>query len=343
MMRAVQLNRFGPAREVLAVATDVSKPSPVRGELLIEVKAASVNPVDCAIRRGYGKDVFRAKGQVGEDPFPIRLGRDASGVVAGIGEGTETFKIGDQVYTAPTRATQAEFIAVDQAEVAHMPHTLNFVQAASLPFVALTTWSALVGQVGMTPQSARGLRVVITRGAGGVGSFAIQLMKAWGAHVAATCSTRNVDFVRSLGADVVIDHTRTSVKKSLHDYDVVLDGTFDMEADLLDCLKVNSNAAYITLTSPKVRLADEFGLEDGLRRAEDLLSQRVAVQAEFGRRYYWGFMRPDGAALAEVANLVDSGKVRAIVDRVFALTDVAAAHEYSESGEARGKVVLDFS
>jgi NADPH:quinone reductase-like Zn-dependent oxidoreductase len=343
-MRAVELNEFGPAREVLAVVSDAQKPTPASGEVLIEVMAASVNPVDCAIRRGYGKEVFRAKGQVGQTPFPIRLGRDAAGIVVGVGDGVVGgFRVGDHVFTAPARATQAEFIVADAAEVAQMPRTLDFIQAASLPFVAMTAWNALVGQIGLTPDKARGLRVVITRGAGGVGSFAIQLMKAWGAYVATTCSTRNEEFVRSLGADVVVDYTRMSVKASLRDYDIVLDASFDLEADLLDSLKVNGDAAYITITSPKVRLADEFGLEEGLRRADELFAQRAAEQFRLGRRYYWGFMRPDGAALQEIAGLVDSAKIRPVVDRVFPLAEVAAAHEYSESGVARGKVVLDLS
>jgi len=341
-MRAVELKSFGSAQEVLTVVSDAHKPSPAPGEVLIEVRAASVNPVDCAIRRGYGRDVFRGKGQVGTQAFPIRLGRDAAGVIAALGEHVAGFSIGDRVYTAPTRATQAEFIVADALEVARMPPALDFIQAASLPFVAMTAWNALVGQVGVTPQAARGMRVLITRGAGGVGSFAIQLMKAWGAHVASTCSSRNVEFVRSLGADEVIDYARTRVQEALKDYDVVLDGSFDMETDLLQTLKTHANAAYVSITSPKVRLADEFGLEEGSRRAERLLAARVAEQARLGRRYFWGFMRPDGAALARVADLVSRGRIRPLVDRVFPLADVALAHEYCEGGMARGKIMLDF-
>jgi len=341
-MRAVELKSFGSAQEVLTVVSDAHKPSPAPGEVLIEVRAASVNPVDCAIRRGYGREVFRGKGQVGAQAFPIRLGRDAAGIVAALGEHVDGFRVGDRVYTAPTHATQAEFIVADALEVAHMPPALDFIQAASLPFVALTTWNALVGQVALTPHAAAGMRVVITRGAGGVGSFAIQLMKAWGAYVAATCSTRNVEFVRALGADEVIDYTCTRALEALNDYDVVLDSAFDMETDLLKTLKTHASAAYITITSPKVRLADEFGLKEGLRRAEELLTTRVVEQARLGRRYFWSFMRPDGAALAQVADLVSRGRIRPLVDRVFPLADVALAHEYCEGGMARGKIMLDF-
>lgn len=342
-MRAVELTRFGAAADVLRVVENAERPAPGPGEVLIQVRAASVNPVDCAIRRGYGKDVFRSKGQVGTEPFPMRLGRDAAGVVAALGPGVTSFAVGDRVYSAPTRATQADFIAVAAAELAVMPRNLDFVAAASLPFVAMTTWNALVNQVGVTPKRAAGMRIVVTRGAGGVGSFAIQLMKAWGAHVATTCSTRSVDFVRSLGADVIVDYSRSKVGDELRDYDVVLDGSFDLEAELLGTLKTAANAAYITITSPKIRLADEFGLDEGLRRADELLADRVAAQATLGRRYFWGFMRPDGAALSRVAELVEQGAIRPVVDRVFRLAEIAAAHDYCESGLARGKIVIDFS
>lgn len=342
-MRAVEFNRFGGAREVLEVVTDALKPAPGPGELQINVRAASVNPVDCAIRRGYGKEVFRGKGQVGAQAFPIRLGRDAAGVVVGLGDGVEGFDIGDRVFTAPARATQAEFIVAAAAEVTHMPRTLDFIQAASLPFVAMTAWNALVSQAGVTPERAPGMRILITRGAGGVGSFAIQLMKAWGAYVASTCSTRNVEFVRSLGADEVVDHTNSTITESLQSFDVVLDAIFDREAELLDILKTQAGAVYVTITSPKIRLADEFGLEEGFRRADQLLAERMSAQAQLGRRYIWGFMRPDGRALAQVAALVDRGLIRPVIDRVFPLIEVAAAHEYCEAGVARGKILLDLT
>lgn len=340
-MRAVEFRRFGAAAEVLEIVQGVPVPSPAPGEVQIRVLATSVNPSDCAIRGGYGREVFRHKGQVGTQPFPQRVGRDAAGVITAVAPGVDRFKPGDAVFTAPTRATLAEYICADAREVALAPRNLDSLAAASLPFVALTTWTALCRQVGLTAETAAGKRVVITRGAGGVGSFAIQLMKAWGAHVASTCSTRNVDFVRSLGADVVVDVTRDRVSDVLRDYDVVLDGAPDMEADMLAALKSGDGAAYVTIVSPKIRLIDELGVDEGTRRAESLLAQRVAEQRALGRRYLWGFMQPDGEALAVVAGLVEAGRIRPIIDRVFPLVRIAAAHEYCESGQARGKIVVD--
>jgi len=340
-MRAVEFNRFGAARDVLEIVGDLPVPVPSEREVQILVHAASVNPSDCAIRGGYGKEIFRSKGQVGDSQFPQRLGRDAAGVVTAVGSAVRNFAPGDAVFTAPTRATLAQYICVDAAEVASMPSNLDFISAASLPFVALTTWTALVSQVGMNAQTTPGKRVIVTRGAGGVGSFAIQLMKAWGAFVATTCSTRNVDLCRSLGADVVVDYTRERVSDSLHDYDVVLDGAFDLQEEMLGALKKQAGASYITIVSPKVRLADEFGLEEGARRAAALFADAVEQQAKLGRRYFWGFMQPDGAALSQVGALVSEGRIRPMVDRVYPLDQIADAHEYCESRQARGKIVID--
>lgn len=342
VMRAVEFNRYGTAKDVLELVRDAPVPTPQPHEILIHVRAASVNPVDCAIRSGYGKEVFRSKGQVGSDHFPMRLGRDAAGVVTAVGGNVTAYKPDDVVFTAPTRATMADYICVDAAEAAPMPKSLDFVRAASLPFVAMTTWSALVDQVGLSAATTPGKRVLIARGAGGVGSFAIQLMKAWGAHVAATCSTRNVEFVKNLGADIVVDYTKQNVSDVLKDYDVVFDSAFDMEDALLSTLKIGADASYVTIVSPKVKLADEFGVSEGLKRAEELLQQRVAQQRALGRRYYWNFMQPNGTALAEVGRLVNRGAIKPVIDRVYPLAEIADAHEYCERRVARGKIVLNF-
>jgi NADPH:quinone reductase-like Zn-dependent oxidoreductase len=325
-VRAVEFNAYGAACEVLEIARAAPPAPPGADEVLIAVKAASVNPVDCAIRSGYGKEVFRSKGQVGRGEFPIRLGRDAAGLVEAVGSAVHAFRPGDRVFTAPTGAAMAELIKVNAAEVAPAPADLDFVAAASIPFVAMTAWNALVNQSGLSPLNARGKRVVIARGAGGVGSFAIQLMKAWGAWVATTCSTGNVDFVRGLAADVAVDYRRQRVADELHGYDAVLNGSFDLEEELLTALKTYADASYVTITSPKVRLADEFGLEEGLRRADETLRTIQEAQRRLGRRYYWGFMKPDGAALGEVASLLAAGKIRPIVDRVYPAAEIVAAH-----------------
>ncbi len=342
-MRAIEFTGYGPAAQVLSLVLDA--PPPIAGptEVLIQVLAASVNPVDCAIRSGYGKEVFRVKGQVGPNLFPQRLGRDAAGIVRAVGAGVVEFQPGDRVYCAPARATQADLIAVEASEVAHMPVALTFVEAASLPFVALTAWSALVGQAGLNAASAGNKRVMITRGAGGVGSFAIQLLKAWGAYVVTTCSSRNVDYVRQLEPDLIIDYTQESISAAVDNIDVALDSSFNTESALLATLKTHADASYVSIVSPKMRLIDEFGLEEGVRRADEQLADRVRSQAKLGRHYHWSFMRPDGAALRTVTALVEADRIRPLVDKVFPPDQIAVAHEYCESGRARGKIVIDLS
>jgi NADPH:quinone reductase-like Zn-dependent oxidoreductase len=223
-----------------------------------------------------------------------------------------------------------------------MPKNLSFVEAAALPFVAMTVWNTLVNQVGLSSNSTLGQRVLIARGAGGIGSFAIQLMKAWGGYVASICSTRNVEFVQKLGADLVLDYVTQPIA-GLRDFDVVLDSSFDKEEELLDTLKIGAQATYITITPPKMRLVDEFGLELGSKKADQLLASRRAEQARFGRRYHWGFMKPSGHALSEVANLVEAGRLKPLVDRTFSLEHIADAQEYCESGHVRGKIVIDMT
>ena len=342
-MRAVEFYAYGPASEVLRVANDAVPPVPGASEVLLRVLAASVNPVDCAIRNGYGKEVFRLKGQVGPELFPQRLGRDAAGIVQAVGAAVKGFQAGERVYCAPTKACQADFIAVDESEVAPMPAGLSFLEAASLPFVALTAWSALAGQAGLDEVAARQKRILITRGAGGVGSFAIQLMKVWGAFVATTCRSRHVDYLRQLRPDLIIDYTRTPIAEAVSQIDVALDSSFDAQEAVLSTLKTHAGASYITIVSPKMRFIDEFGLEEGLRRADALLAEQERSQSLLGRHYHWGFMKPDGAALAKVTPWVESHQIRPLIDKVFPMEQIALAHEYCESGKAQGKIVIDMS
>ncbi len=336
-MRAAEFNKYGPPGRVIEIREDAPIPDPTDTQILVRVVASSVNPIDCAIRNGYGRELFKRK----DGPeFPIRLGRDVSGYVEAVGKNVSAFKPGDAVWAAILNEAAADYAVAEKAHAAPKPRTLSFQEAAALPYVALTTWSALVDHVGLNAENTPGKRVVIPRGAGGVGSFAIQLMKAWGAEVATVCSTRNLDLVKSLGADIAVDYTTTDFSDALHDYDVAYDTSFDTEEKLLGTLKEGTGASYVSIVTPKIHLVDKFGVEEGLKRAEALFDARVAEQEALGRHYYWSFMEPNGAALATIGALVDDGKIRAVVDRVYALNELAAAHDYCESMQAQGKIVI---
>jgi reticulon-4-interacting protein 1, mitochondrial len=336
-MRAARFDAYGPAREVLRVVRNARVPQPDADEILVRIVASSVNPIDCAVRSGYGRAYFELK--TGNRP-PMCPGRDVAGHVVAVGSGVRDFRPGDAVYAATLGNANAEWVLVPEAWAAPKPASLSFAEAASLPYVALTTWTALVTHAGLTPKNAVGKRVVIPRAAGGVGSFATQLVKAWGGEVAAICSARNVALVRSLGADSVIDYTQRDPAAVLRDFDIGFDTAFETESMLLDSLKVGADAAYVSIVAPKLRLIDEHGLEDGLRRGDALFAERVVAQRALGRRYHWSFAQPDGAALRQIGRLTDEGRIRAVIDRTFALDQIVDAHEYCESGQAQGKIVV---
>lgn len=223
-MRSVILKTYGAPEKALEIVYQ-EIPTPKDDELLIKVMAASMNPIDCRMRAGYGKTIFAARA-----PLPIVLGRDFSGIVVKTGRDVSAFKDGDAVWGIVNPFTgglkhgsHSEFICVSQSDCALMPPNHDFISCASIPYVALTTWSALITQNGMSPTDYSGKKVLVHAGAGGVGTFAIQFLKQLGAIVATTCSTEKIEFVRSLGADHIIDYKTENYADLLHDYDVVYD------------------------------------------------------------------------------------------------------------------------
>lgn len=339
-MRAAQFDRYGVARDVLRVIDGLQVPQPGPRELLVRVHASAVNPIDCAVRSGYGAQYFEL--QTNNRP-PMRPGRDLAGEVIACGPHAMDFQVGDAVFAATLGNANSEYAVVPQDWAAPKPRSLSFAEAASLPYVALTTWTALVTHAGLSADTAQRRRVIIPRAAGGVGSFATQLVKAWGGYVAAICSTRNVPLVRSLGADIIIDHKKEDPGSRLHEFDIAFDTSFDTESTLLGALRTGADAVYVSIVSPKLRLIDEFGLQEGLRRGEALLAARVASQRALGRRYYWSFAKPNGSALRTIGELCDCGMIRAVIDRSYSLDQIVEAHEYCESGQAQGKIVVQIA
>ncbi len=336
-MKAAQFNEYGTAQAVLRIVDDLPPPTPGASEVLVCVHASSVNPIDCAVRRGYGREYFEAKGM---SRLPICPGRDVAGEIIAVGSEVIQFRTGDAIYAATLGGSNAEYAVIAEAQVSLKPKSLAYAQAAAIPYAALTAWSALVETAGLTPANAPYKRVVIPRAAGGVGSFAIQLVKAWGGHVTAICSTRNVELVRSLGADEVIDYTRQEPRAILRDFDVAFDTAPDTEELLLGALKMDGHAQYVSIVSPRLRLVDQYGLEDGLRRGDELFEAKVAAQTALGRSYHWAFTQPNTAGLRAISELIDGGKIRPIIDRTYRLDEIVAAHEYCESGRATGRIVI---
>lgn len=330
-MKAFILERYGKTGGVRLGETP--EPELRDDEVLVQVHAASVNPLDSKIRSGEFKLVLPYR-------LPLILGHDAAGVVVRVGPRVRQFKPGDEVYSRPDDfriGAFAEFIAIREASLAIKPKALTMAEAAAIPLVGLTAWQALVGRANLQ----EGQKVFIQAGSGGVGTFAIQLAKHLGAFVATTTSTANVDWVKRLGADIVIDYRKDDFETILHGYDVVLNS--QDSATLAKSLGVLRPGGKLISVSgpPDPVFGEEIGAPWFVKSVMRLLSFGIRRKAE--RRnvsYSFLFMKANGGQLREISALIDSGAIRPVVDQVFPFEKTREAMEYVESGRAKGKVVV---
>jgi alcohol dehydrogenase len=331
-MRAFLLDGYGAIADHVRLA-DVADPVPGPGDVLIEIHAASLNPIDFKIVRGDLKRVSKYQ-------LPRTFGFDASGVVLSAGTRATRFKAGDAVYVRSSRetiGTFAERIALPETFVARKPASVSHAEAASLPLVGLTTLQGFA-RVG----ARAGQRILIHAGAGGIGTFAVQYAKHIGLHVTTTTSSKNADFVKSLGADTVIAYDRQNYLEQGGGYDIVYDtlgGAFTVDAFKM----VKRGGAVISLSGPPDR---DFARREGagllVRVAVWLMSRKVyAASEKAGASYCWFFTEPSGDQLREIAGLVEAGAIKPVIDREFAFDRLPEALAYLEKGRARGKVVLD--
>ncbi|MFF9583699.1 NADP-dependent oxidoreductase [Streptomyces achromogenes] len=331
-MKAFVLKRYGDQAGMHAA--DLPDPQVGADDVLVEIHAASVNPLDHRIRNGDFKAFMPYR-------LPLVLGNDLAGTVVRVGPSVTRFAVGDEVYARPDKdriGTFAELIAVHQNDLAHKPATLTMTEAASLPLVALTSWQALVERAQVQP----GQKVLIHAGSGGVGTIALQLARYLGAHVATTASAANAALVKELGADIVIDYRAQDFEELVEGYDVVLDtlGGTTLEKSLR-ALKPGGKVISIA-GPPDADFARELGANPFLRQVMNALSLKIRRQAKRrGVTYSFLFMKADGDQLRELARLVDAGAIRPVVDRVFPFEQTREAMEYAEKGRAKaGKVVI---
>jgi len=314
-MRAVVFDAFG-GPERLRVA-EVHKPAPAAGEVLIEVHAASVNPVDWKIREGMLAELFPYE-------FPIVPGWDAAGVVAGLGKGVTAFRVGDKVYAYCRKpkvqhGTYAEYVTMAADAVAPMPRTLDFAAASTIPLTGLTAWQSLFDAGTLSA----GQKVLIHAGAGGVGSLAIQFAKTAGATVYATARGRNHAYVKGLGADAAIDYTREKF----------VDAVRALAPEGLD-LVFDTVGEHVQRESYKT-LKREGMLVSIVNLPESGEAER------YGARTNFVFVSPNGGQLREIAALIEAGKVRPAEYEEIPLDRAAEAQERSRTGHVRGKIVLN--
>lgn len=313
-------------------AADVADPTVGDSDVLIDVRAAGINPLDNMVRNGEFKQLLSYRP-------PFVLGHDLAGVVTQVGSAVTGFKVGDEVYSRPRDlriGTFAESIAVDQADVALKPTTLSFAEAGAVPLVALAAWQALVDVAQVKP----GQRVLVHAGAGGLGSTVIQVAKHLGAHVATTASTKDLDRVRRFGADEVVDFTQQDFSEVLSGYDVVLDSLGGENLDKSLAVLKPGGLAISVVGPPDPHFAAQLG-KPVLKPVLTLMSRKVRAKAKkLGVRYSFLFMEASGDQLKQLAGLYDSGVLKPVLDRTFAFDDTLDAMAYVEQGKANGKIVI---
>jgi NADPH:quinone reductase-like Zn-dependent oxidoreductase len=308
-MKAIVINAYG--NEDVLNYVDVERPEPKADEVLVKVHVAGVNPADWKIRDGMGEELgFK---------LPLILGGDIAGTVEVVGDGVENFKPGDAVYGMTLSSLSggyAEYALAKADAIILKPESISFEAAAAIPIGALTAWQAMF----VVANLSSGQRILITGASGGVGSMAVQLAKAKGAIVIGTASGKNEQFVRDLGADEFVDYTRQPFELVVKDVDVVFDTIgSDTQERAFQTLK-KGGFLVSSAQTPSAEKAREFGVEAA-----------------------WFFCQPSAEQLAEINQLIDEGKLKIHVETVLPLTEVKKAHQLSQSGRTRGKIVLQIA
>jgi alcohol dehydrogenase len=330
-MKAFILDRYGSQSTLRA--GEIADPEVRDDDVLVQIHAAGVNVLDSKLRTGEFKLILPYR-------VPFVLGHDLAGVVVRVGAHVKHFKPGDEVYARPADhriGTFAELIAVQEKDVALKPKKLTMEEAASIPLVGLTAWQALVER----GQLKQGQKVFIQAGSGGVGTFAIQLAKQLGATVATTTSTSNIELVRSLGADLIVDYKKDDFEAKLSDYDLVL---HSQDGKALDkSLRVLRPGGHLISISgpPDSNFAQEIGAPWFVNLFTRLLSWGARRKAKsLDTTFSFLFMKASGDQLRQIAALIDAGHIRPVVDKIFPFQSTNEALAYVETGRAKGKVVI---
>lgn len=335
-MKASIIRKYG-GNEVIEYVEDFPKPEVGDDEILIEMRAASVNPIDWKVMKGDVKVMLDYK-------MPHVLGNDGAGVVVQLGANANKFKVGDEVYFRPGKkkvvGTFAEFCSVKQDEAGLKPKNLSFEEAAGIPLVGLTSWQALF-ELG---NLQKGQKVLIHAGSGGVGSIAIQLAKNIGAEVTTTTSTANVELVKSLGADIVIDYKKENFQDKLSGYDLVFDTLGGKTRD--ESYKVLKPGGILISVNgiPTTDVAYEYGLNFIIKSLFFILNMKnTSLAKKYKVNYKYLFMNANGEQLSKIAKLIEDKKVKPLVDKTFPLKDVREAFSYQQTGRAKGKIIIKIS
>lgn len=330
-MKAYTINRY--SKDDKLHLFEVPEPITKENEVLVQIHSASINQLDVKLKSGEFKLLLPYK-------FPLILGHDFAGIVTKVGSKVSRFKVGDEVFARPADfriGSFAEYIAVNENDLALKPKNVSMEQAASIPLVALTVWQAFVEKAKLK----KGQKVFIQAGSGGVGTIAIQLAKHLGATVATTTSADNFDFVKSFGADIAIDYKTQDFETILKDYDLVLNSQ-DGKALEKSLQIVKPGGKVISISGPPdTAFAKEIGLSWFMRIAIFFLSRKVRQQAKkLNVDYSFLLMQANGKQLSEISLMIEAGAIRPIIDKVFPFEQINEAMVYVASGRAKGKVII---
>ena len=330
-MKAYTIDRY--SKEDKLQLTEIPQPIIEENEVLVEIHAASINQIDIKLKSGEFKLLLPYK-------LPLILGHDLAGIVTKVGPKVSRFKVGDEVFAQPALykiGSFAEFISINENDVALKPKNISMVQAASIPLVALTVWQAFIEKTKLK----KGHKVFIQAGSGGVGTIAIQLAKHLGAYVATTTSTKNFDLVENLGADEVIDYKTQNFETILKDYDLVLNSQ-DLKTLEKSLRILKSGGKVISISGPPDSgFAKKMELSWFMKVAISFLSKKIRKQAKrLGVDYSFLFMQANGKQLSEIGNLIETDVISPVIDKVFPFEKMNDAISYISSGRAKGKVIV---
>jgi alcohol dehydrogenase len=329
-MQAMIIERYGKVPLKLA---DMPVPTLGEDDVLSEIFSASINPVDFKIRDGKVR-------MLAKYDMPLILGNDFSGVVKQVGSRVKKFKVGDEIYGRAVKdriGTFAEYIAIDEDAISLKPKNLSFEEGASIPLVGLTSYQALHDILKLSV----GQKVLIHAGSGGVGTFAIQLAKSMGAYVATTTSEAGFQLVKKLGADLIINYRNEEFDKILQNYDAIFDtiGGKTLEKSFR---VVKPGGQIVSIAGlPNARFGKEYGtgfFKTSLFRIATL--KITKLEKQYNVKYTYLFMKPSGEQLSIITELIESEKIKPVIDRIFSFENAQKAMEYSESGRAKGKIIL---
>ncbi|MFT3737629.1 MAG: NADP-dependent oxidoreductase [Breznakibacter sp.] len=330
-MRAYSISKYSKADRMKLVELPI--PGIKDNEVLVEIYAAGVNQLDSRIKEGAFKLILPYK-------LPLVLGHDVAGVVTKVGSRVTKFKVDDEVYSRPADfhiGAFAQYIAINEKDVALKPKNIGFEEAASLPLVALTAWQALVERANLQKDQ----KVFIQAGSGGVGTIAIQLARHLGAKIATTAGTANLGLVKNLGAEVVVDYKKEDFEAVLEGYDLVLNSQDQKTLEKsLNVLRPGGKVVSIS-GPPTPAFAHEFNLPWYLKIATRLLSSKIRAKAKkLDVDFSFLFMTASGNQLEKITKLVENGTIRPVVDKVFPFDQTNEALDYVGSGRAKGKAVI---